>query len=182
MPEYQSLTDDEVLQIATEREQLTDDARSMLDSELARRKLSIKDVQSHKVAYQHAEKLERARTQHTLANRRTFDRSGIGFTFLGKRNLHRDPSGRSEKYDSTRWFTAFWIPVFPVATFTVERTISRWMGIPWKSDPHVIARHTRDWEQILLTWVKTASILLAARLLLLYLKYHPDLLRRLFDQ
>jgi len=102
MPEYQSLTDDEVLQIATEREQLTDDARSMLDSELALRKLSIKDVQSQKIAYERAEKLERARLGHKILSQRTFSRRGFGINFFGKTNVRRDPAGHFEEYDATQ--------------------------------------------------------------------------------
>jgi hypothetical protein len=177
MPEYQNLTDDEVLQLAAEREQLTDDARIVLDWELGRRRLSIKDLQSHRIAYEHAQKLERARTQHKILSRGSYDRSGIGFRFLGKRSFRREPSGQSEEYDSTRWFVVLWIPVFPIATFTVRRTIVRRMGINFKSDPQIVARHPRDWEQILRTWVKTAAVLLALRLLYLFLEYHHEWLR-----
>lgn len=129
MPEYQNLTDDDVLQLAVERAELTDDARLALNSELSRRSLSIKDIQSHKIACERAQKLDQARTQHRILDRGSYDRSGIGFGFRGKRNLRRDPSGHSEEYDSTRWFNVFWIPVFPITTFTVRRTITRRMGI-----------------------------------------------------
>jgi len=143
MPEYQSLTDDEVLQIATEREQLTDDARSMLDSELALRKLSIKDVQSQKIAYERAEKLERARLGHKILSQRTFSRRGFGINFFGKTNVRRDPAGHFEEYDATQWVVILWIPVFPVATCTVHRTRSRWLGLTFKSAPQIIARHAQ---------------------------------------
>lgn len=181
MPEYQNLTDDEVLQIATEREQLTDDARIVLDSELARRKLSIKDVQSQRIAYERADKLEKARTQHRILNRGSVGSSGVGIKFLGKRNIRRDPSGESEEYVATRWFVVLWIPIFPIATFTVRRSLSRWMGLTLKSDPEIIERHSRDWEQILLTWVKAATVLFVLRVAYLFLEFHPELLRRLFD-
>jgi len=52
------------------------------------------------------------------------------------------------------------------------------MGIPYKSEAQIISRHPRDWEQILLTSVKTAAFLLALRLGWLYLVHHPDFLRR----
>ena len=179
MPEYQSLTDDEVLQIATEREQLTDDARMVLDSELARRRLSIKDVQSQKAAFERAEKLDRARRQHKILSSSSLRRSGTGIRFRGGQNLHRDPSGEYEQYDSTKWVVVLWIPVFPIGTFTVRRRLSRWMGMTFRSDPQIIARQPRNWEQILLTWVKTGAVLLALRLAWLFLIYHPDSLRKI---
>jgi hypothetical protein len=180
MPHYESLIDDEVLQIATEREQLTDDARMLLDSELARRQLSIKDVQSQKVAYERAEKLERARLGHRILSQSTFSRPGFGINFLGKCNFCRDLAGHFEEYDATQWIVVFWLPIFPIGTCTVQRTLSRWLGLSFRSDPQIIARHPRNWEQILLTWVKTAAVLLVLRLLLLFLKYHPEVLQRVF--
>lgn len=181
MPDYQNLTDDEVLQLASESEQLTEDARTVLDSELTRRKLSIRDIRSHKIAYEHAQTIEKARRQQRMLSRGSYDRYGIGFGFRGKTKLRRDLSGQSEEYNSTRWFTVFWIPVFPVATFIVRRTISRWMGIPYRSEPQIISRHPRDWEQILLTSVKTAAFLLALRLGWLYLIHHADFLRKVLS-
>jgi hypothetical protein len=180
MPHHESLTDDEVLQIATEREQLTGYARMLLDLELARRQLSIKDVQSQKVAYERAEKRDRARLGHRILSQSTFSRPGFGINFLGKRNFCRDPAGHFEEYDATQWIAVFWLPIFPIATCTVHRTLSRWLGLSFKSDPQIIARHPRNWEQILLTWVKTAAVLLFLRLLLLFLKYHPGVLQRVF--
>jgi len=169
VPEYQTLTDDEVLQLAAERDELTADAQLVLDSELARRRLSIEDVHSHKIAYDHSKKLEQARTQRMILRRGARDQSGIGFRFLGKRNVRRDPSDQFEECDSPRWFTVLWIPVFPIGTFTVRRTIRRWMGIRFKSDPQIITRHPRNWEQILLTWGETAAVLLALGLAYLLL-------------
>src|SRR5215470_10125668 len=83
----------------------------------------------------------------------------VGIRFLGKRNLRGDRSGQSEEDHATRWVVVLWIPVFPIATCTVRRTLSRWVGLPFKSDPQIIERQARDWEQILLTWVKTAAVL-----------------------
>ncbi len=180
MPEYQNLTNDEVLQIATEREQLTDEARMVLDSEPTRRKLSIRDIHSQKIAYERAENLERARRQHKILDGRSFQRSGIGFGFLGMRNLRLDASGNSEEYEATRWFCILWIPIFPIATFTVRRSLSHWKRLTFRSDPQIIARHPRNWEQILLTWVTTAAILLALRLVYLFLEFHPQIVRRVF--
>lgn len=181
MPEYQNLTDDEVLQLAVERDQLTDDARLVLDSELTRRRLSEEDIRSHEISYQRARKRDRARTRHKLFNQDTFLRPRFGLSFFGKRNLRRDLSGGFEDYETTRWFVLFWIPIFPVASFCVRRIRSRGLGMTCKGDPQVIDHRPKDWEQILLTWVKVASVLLGLRLLYLIAKYHPEWIIRLFD-
>ena len=44
MLRYQQLTEDELLHIADEKEQLTDEARLALESELSRRNLSTSEV------------------------------------------------------------------------------------------------------------------------------------------
>src|SRR5213079_2942471 len=104
---------------------------------------------------------------------------GFGFKFLGKMNYHRDPSDRFEEYDSTQWFTTFWLPIFPVATFKVRRDRSRWLGIPWKSGPQALERYPRNWNQILLTWIKTIGLLLVLRLTYLWLlMFNRRLLQR----
>jgi hypothetical protein len=178
VPDYQNLTDDEVLQLALEREQLTDDARLVLDSELVHRRLSIKDIESHRIGVRVAQKREESQTAHRVFNQNSFPRPGFGTALLGKRNLRRDPSERFEEYEATQWVIAIWLPIFPIGTFTVRRGLSRWLGMA-RSDPVIIQRQARDWEQILLTWVKAAAVLLAMRITWLFLIYHPELIRRL---
>jgi hypothetical protein len=51
------------------------------------------------------------------------------------------------------------------------------VGWAYQVGPADRCRHRRDWEQILRIWVKTAAILLALRLLYLFLEYHPEWLR-----
>lgn len=160
MPEYHNLTEDELLHIAGERDQLTADARSQLDAELVRRRISEAEILSYGVEFKAADEAERARAKRMISGS-SFDRSGIGTRFFGKSNLQRDPSGSFEEYDSTKWFVFLWFPVFPIGTFRVRRTISYLLGIPFKSYPEALERHTRDWEQILWTWIIAMSLLFA---------------------
>ena len=160
MPNYQNLKDDEVLQIAVEREQLTDDARLALDAELSRRKISAVDVESRRVETAEAEHTEKLR----LWKIGYIAHWGLGKKSLGKTNRRLDPGGAFEEYDTTVWFAVLWFPVFPIATYTVRRNLERWRGLVFRSDEVAIERHPRNWEQILLTWVKCAGLLLATRL------------------
>ena len=157
MPEYQHLTDDEILHLAENRDQLTEDARLVLDGELHRRKLSSSDIDSYRterVAAEEAEKLKRL-------TRFYIHRVGLGKKFLGKTNRRRDPSGDFEHYDTTLWFVALWFPIFPIATYTIRRDLERWWGGVSASDEIPLERHPRNWEQILLTWIKTVLLLFA---------------------
>jgi len=175
MVEYQHLTSDELLHLAEDREQLSDEARSALDAELGRRKLSPPDIESYRLQRESVEQADHLKR----AVRGYIPNVGLGKKFLGKANRHRDTSGLFEQYDATLWFVVLWFPVFPIATYTVRRDLERWWGGVSTSDEIAIQRHPRNWEQVLLTWVKAASVLLALRLTFLLLLRHPEWLRHL---
>ena len=176
MVRYQHLTEDELLHIAEEKEQLTDEARLALESEFKRRNLSTSEVDAYRRQYaddNEADKVRRARRQ-------LVPNVGLGKKFLGKTNYRRDPSDVFELYESTLWFVVFWFPVYPIATYTVRRDLDRWLGMTFASDEVALDRHPRNWEMILLTWVKASAFVLALRLMFLLLLHHPEWLKHLF--
>jgi hypothetical protein len=175
MPEYQYLTQDELLHLAEEKDQLTDDARLALEGELNRRGLSSSDIDSHRVEYEAADKADRLKR----AAPSYIHNVGLGKKFFGKTNRHRDTKRLFEQYDTTLWFAILWFPVFPIATYTVRSDLERWLGMLVASDPVPIEHHPRNWEQILLTWAKAAAVLLALRLTFLLVLRHPEWLRHL---
>lgn len=178
MTEYQHLTADELLHLAEERETLTDEARVSLEAELSRRRLNPSDIESHRVQNLVADNLDQLnRTAPQL-----IFHAGFGKKFMGKSNRRRDPSGLFEQYETTLWFVVLWFPVFPIATFTVRRELERWLGMLVASDAVAVERHPRNWEQILLTWVKATAVLLALRLAFLLLLHHPEWLKRIFSK
>ncbi|HWO38410.1 MAG TPA: hypothetical protein VNO32_57290 [Candidatus Acidoferrum sp.] len=175
MFEYQRLSQDELLRLAEEKDQLTDEARLALDAELHRRKVTSSDVDFYRIEFDaadKADKLKRATPDLILSG-------GLGKKFLGKANRHRDPTGLFEQYDTTLWFVVLWFPVFPIATFTVRRELERWLGMLFASDAVTLDRHPRNWEQILLTWAKYALVVLLLRFTFLLLLRHPEWLRHL---
>ena len=173
MAEYQHLTADELLHLAEERQLLTDEARRALDGELSRRRLSPSDIESYRLQCAAADKAYKL----SRATPRYISHVGLGRKLLGKSNRRRDPGGSFEQYDTTLWFVVLWFPVFPIATFTVRRELERWLGLTVASSEVTIERHPRNWEQILLTWVKAALVVLALRLTFLLLLRHPEWLR-----
>ena len=175
MSEYQHLNADQLLHLAEEREQLTDEARLALDAELNQRKLSLSDIESYRLHREAAEKVDSLRR----AVRSYIPNVGMGKKFLGKAKRHRDGSGLFEQYDATLWFVVLWLPIFPIATYTVRRDLEKWWGGVSASDVIALERHPRNWEQILLTWVKAASVLLALRLTFLLLLRHLEWLKHL---
>jgi len=175
MTDYQHLTVDELLHLAEDREQLTAEACLALDAELNRRRLSPSDIDAYRRESEAADKAEKMKR----VVRFYIHNVGLGKKFLGRTNRHRDPSGLFEQYDATLWFVVLWLPIFPIATYTVRRDLERWWGGVSASGEIALERHARNWEQILLTWVKAASVLLALRLTFLLLEHHPEWLRHL---
>ena len=88
MPEYQHPTDDELLHLGEEGDQLTEEARHELEAELSRRKLSSHDIDSYRLQRQVAEESDELKR----ATPRFVHHSGVGQVFLGKTNRRRDPS------------------------------------------------------------------------------------------
>ena len=162
MPDYQRLTDDEILHLAEEREQLTENARLVLEGELHRRKISPSDIETYGIQRQALENTEKQkRAVHPYIRD-----VGLGKKFLGKANRHHDLSNNFEHYDTTLWFVVFWFPVFPIASYTVRRVLERWWGGVAASKEIPLERHPRNWEQILLTWIKAMLVLWVIVLLL----------------
>jgi hypothetical protein len=104
MRRYQHLTEDELFELADEKEQLTDEARIALESELSRRNLSTAEVNAYKrqrADDNKADKLRRARRQ--VIPNLGLGKRFLGKRFLGKTNCRRDPSDLFELYESTLW-------------------------------------------------------------------------------
>src|SRR5580698_7533251 len=98
MREYQRLTDDELLHLGEQKDQLTEEARVGLEGELSRRKLSSSDIGSYRVLREAAEKTDQ------LKRAAPWYAYGVGQRFFGKANRQRDANGAFEQYDATLWF------------------------------------------------------------------------------
>ncbi len=165
MPDYQQLSRDEVLRLVLEKDQLTDQARLALEAEVARRGLSHDDFAAFKAEEATAirarqKELERATPHQTYKE------------FRGRKNYSHDAKFRIEDFDTTLWIVGFWIPIIPLASLRIRRKFRRWWSICVSDQYRVIDRRPLDWEQILLTWIKTAAVLLLIRLTLPYFLHH----------
>jgi hypothetical protein len=158
-PNYGALTLDELLRLANQRDDLTDEARLALDAELSRRQ-----VTPEVLAAGRAEMTKFEREQAREVRELSFGHGGIARKLFGKSHYVCDEQHRIEEFQTTLWFVLLWIPIFPIGTFQIRRRFRRWWQF-WASERyHVIERLPRDWEQILLTWIKTVAVLLALRL------------------
>jgi hypothetical protein len=170
MVDYQNLTDDEVLHLAEERKELTEEAMLALDGELRRRGLSSSDVQTYRAGRRAAEAADLLKPRRSSYSRHR----GMGMKFLGKANRQLDPSGKFERYDTTKWFVVYWFPIFPVASFTVCRDLKSWWNFITPPEEIPIERHARNWEQIFHTWIKAVAVVGVIGLAWRILLSHPE--------
>ena len=155
-PEYEHLTEDELLHLAEERRTLTDEAAMRLDAELRRRGLDHEQVQSYACE---SEKI--AREKKTDVRPRLLH--GIGTKFYGRANHTHDPRRRVQEYDTTLWFVLLFFPVIPLGTYRIKQ-LFRAAWNPFASDSvRVLERKALNWEQILVTWIKAVGIVIVLR-------------------
>ena len=100
---YAALSDDELLNTATQAGQLLPEAQSALADELRRRKLSPADVSAYATYLKGYSLRPDARITGYFR--------GFGTRFLGKREFREDGS-----FVSTIWIVIFLIPVFPLSS------------------------------------------------------------------
>ena len=90
--------------------------------------------------------------------------SHIGKKFFGVKNRSHDARLRVEEFDTTLWFFALWFPIFPLGSYRIRRLFRRWWNLCAADEFHVLHKFPqRNWEQILVTWIKAMLALLVLR-------------------
>jgi hypothetical protein len=96
--EYQALTNDEILLIAADRENLVDEARQAIDTEMHRRNLTSDHIRQYQMH------IEKAGMQQQVGNLPFLVPYGIGKILFGKGSRVIDPQGTGEEFDTTLLF------------------------------------------------------------------------------
>jgi hypothetical protein len=94
MPDYQRLSKDEILALASQQNELTDEARRLLDAELHQRNLRPSEIRAYP-----SETAEFNKAQALNIGTPTTFR-GTGRRFFGKSNHHHDSLSGSEEFDT----------------------------------------------------------------------------------
>ena len=111
---YKLMSDDELTQIAAERDTLAADAAIAIDAELSRRGFSIA------AAKKQAVRAERKGTRRAIGDL-GFSARGYAKHFFGISNYHLDATTSKEEFDSTLWLWIMWLPIVPLASYHIER-------------------------------------------------------------
>ena len=160
MPDYSNLSRDELINLAQERGQLTDEARADLNAELSSRGVTALEIKSYA-----QETIAQKRREESATRPKVFY-EGKNKQLFGKKNLVSRRRRRVEEFDTTVWFV-LGIPLVPLYSCRVRRFSRRWWNLCWPVTIHVIATRPLDWEQIIGTWTK-AAVVMAALLLVIF--------------
>jgi len=151
--EYQAKTDEELLQLALDPAQLTPEASSVLNDELALRRINSAERLN---AFRDEEEQLKDEQSRDIGKLFVVHLYGIGRTRFGKAERMYDRETGMERFKTTTFVVLFWLPLIPTGTFLVERErafLSNQMT--------VLKRLPLDWEQVLKVWVVAAGTLLA---------------------
>jgi len=144
--QYRNMTDDQLLQIASEGG-LIDEATVALQSEIASRKLTPKEISSYK-----ADQLQYKREQVERAN------ESFVFRLFGRKVISQDDTTHRVVI-RTKWFAPRGIPVFPVASYRYsweQKTI----GKATSTHERLIDRVPLNWGQVIRTGAITYGLII----------------------
>jgi hypothetical protein len=151
---YEQISDGALMRIAMDRAELTPEALSALDAQLAARGLREAEVDAFADTYRAEVAADEARYGVKPVSWQS--RTGFGKALYGKRNLVT--MNNREQYQATQWVTFFFIPLIPLGTYIVHRATIGWLR--WL-DIRPLRKIPLDWEQVFQTWA-VAAVALAA--------------------
>lgn len=146
---YRTKSDDELLLLAADTEELTPEAREALKAEMTLRGLTAAAVEQLRFDRQVEQRIE---TKNKKASELRWKR-----TRFGKRDRVLLTGTNRERFTTTFFMSFGYLPVVPVGTYRVERLLDRWRG-----KMIVLERKPLDWEQVLGAWVMSSGIALVA--------------------
>lgn len=143
MTEYQNtygrMTDEQLLNLASDRASLLPDALVALDSELARRNFGQREIEEQ------VECVRRGQLEDENARPLARSFNGIGTSVYGKRSFQPDGS-----YIATLWIVLGWIPLIPLKSFRVkEAGPEKSIPFGWSRPYYVLSKSRPDVKQVI---------------------------------
>jgi hypothetical protein len=164
--EYQQMPDGQLLLLANEGD-LVDEAHQALTEELRKRNLKKQDIVLPKKKTPH-ERLQEAAEEKTIASGRG---GNTGFYFYGRHYLNEADKAADIQL-RTKWFVLASIPLVPLASYRLKCKQKSFGWFRWYTEQQIVNRVALNWNQILLTWIKTfivIAVFVAAMILYLWL-------------
>ena len=160
MTEYQNtyarMTDEQLLNLASDRASLLPDAMVALDSELAKRNFGQQEIKEQ------AECVRRGQIEDESAKPLARSFNGIGTSVYGKRSFQPDGS-----YITTLWIVLGWVPVIPLKSFRVkEAGPEKLIPFGWSRPYYVLNKSRPDVRQVINIYSYIVAFFLGCQTLL----------------
>lgn len=150
--EYLAKTDEELLRLSLDSEDLTPEASTVLSNELARRDIgSTQQLEAFRREEEQS-KVEQSKKPGTLFLLHPY---GIGRDRFGKADYVFNSETGIERFKTTVFVVLLWLPLIPTGTYMVERK-RRFFS----NEMPVLEKLPLDWEQVLKVWIVAAASLL----------------------
>ncbi|MGC1869352.1 MAG: hypothetical protein WA700_00215 [Acidobacteriaceae bacterium] len=166
--EYEARTDEELLRLSLESDQLTDDANQALSIVMRNRGIATEE---RKREFQQEEARAEGERANNIGHLAVFHPLGIGRERYSKFDHQFDRASGMEQFITTIFIVIFWLPLVPIGTYRIERK-RRFL---FSSKMTVLERLPLNWTQVLAVWAVASLILLAGywTLLLFVSTRHP---------
>ena len=161
--EYETKSDDELLLLAIDPSELTDDANQALSAELRKRGLASKEIDSFKQSESQRKQKEESDIGHLSVN----SRYGIGRQRFCKGDYSFDVATETEEFTTTVFILIFFLPLIPVGTYRVRRSKKS-----LANKLRGIQKLPLDWGQVMQVWLVTIIGLFLVILALTFFASH----------
>lgn len=149
-PDYSDKTDDELLALASDVEDLTPEARSVLVAELKGRSLNapsrVEELKEEQQQYELNDDVDRAHQPLIY---------GCGRRIFGRTNV--ETVGTGQEYDATIFAVVARFPLVPLGTYRFSND---------GDCEHVVQKKELNWSQVALVWAKGLAIVLGIMILI----------------
>jgi len=146
-------SDDELLRLRANSEDLTQEASLALSIELARRKI---DSAERLNAFRDEQRQHKEKEEKNPGSLFVISRLGIGRWYFGKADLVRDPDTNIERFRTTVFILILWFPLIPTGAYLVEEN----PGF-FRRKVTILEKLPLDWSQILRVWGAAALFILS---------------------
>ena len=150
---YEGRTDDDLLRLELDSEQLEPEANIALKNELAKRGIGSERLHEFRILEQH----RRDELRRDPGRLFLLSRVGVGRLRFGKADYFYSAESKMERFRTTVFVVLFWLPLIPTGTYLIERR-RKFLTNQFR----VLARLPLDWGQIARVWM--VAVLLVATL------------------
>jgi hypothetical protein len=158
--EYETKSNEELLRLATDPSQLTDEANSALLAEMRKRGLDDSEQLNN---FRQQEKERKQEEENSIGRLWISARTGIGRQRFCKANYQADPASGIEEFTTTVFILIFWLPLIPTGTFRVSRNKKSLFN-----QVRGIEKLPLNWAQVMQVWF---AMMLGILFLILILKF-----------